>query len=29
MSEKIKCELCSAEVHSIQMHLKSDHPGVT
>ena len=29
MSEKIKCELCSAEVHAIQMHLKSDHPGVS
>jgi cobaltochelatase CobS len=29
MSEKIKCELCNAEVHAIQMHLKSDHPGVT
>lgn len=29
MSEKIKCELCNAEVHSIQIHLKSDHPGVT
>lgn len=29
MSDKIKCELCNAEVHSIQMHLKSDHAGVT
>ena len=29
MSDKIKCELCNAEVHSIQMHLKNDHPGVT
>lgn len=29
MSDKIKCDLCNAEVHSIQMHLKNDHPGVT
>lgn len=29
MSDKIKCELCNAEVHAIQMHLKNDHPGVT
>lgn len=29
MSDKIKCELCNAEVHSIQMHLKNDHPGVS
>jgi cobaltochelatase CobS len=26
MSDKIVCKLCNAEVHSIQMHLKSDHP---
>lgn len=26
MSEKIKCELCGAQVHAIQMHLKQDHP---
>lgn len=29
MSDKIKCELCNAEIHSVQMHLKTDHPGVT
>lgn len=29
MSDKIKCELCNAEVHAVQMHLKNDHPGVT
>lgn len=26
MNEKIKCELCGAHVHAIQMHLKQDHP---
>lgn len=29
MSDKIKCELCNAEVHAIQTHLKSDHPETT
>ena len=29
MSEKIVCELCKAEVHSIQQHLKNDHPEMT
>src|SRR5690606_31474840 len=28
-SHRIKCELCGAEVHSIQMHLRDDHPGTT
>lgn len=26
MNEKISCQLCGAHVHSIQIHLKSDHP---
>lgn len=26
MTDKIKCELCGAQVHSIQMHIKQDHP---
>ena len=26
MNERIKCEICHASVHSIQIHLKSDHP---
>ena len=26
MSNKIKCELCGAEVHSIQLHLRDKHP---
>lgn len=25
MNEKIKCRICGAETHSIQMHLKQDH----
>ena len=29
MSEKIVCQLCGAQVHAIQNHLKSDHPEVT
>lgn len=29
MSQRIKCEICGAEVHSIQVHLKNDHPTVT
>jgi cobaltochelatase CobS len=29
MSEKINCELCGAEVHSIQAHLKQVHPETT
>lgn len=29
MSDKIKCELCNAEVHSIQIHLKFDHPDTS
>jgi cobaltochelatase CobS len=27
--DKINCEICGAQVHSIQMHLKSDHPDMT
>ncbi len=27
--EKIKCELCGAETHAIQIHLKEAHKGVT
>jgi cobaltochelatase CobS len=26
---KIKCALCNAETHSIEMHLRDAHPGVT
>ncbi|MDT4829605.1 cobaltochelatase, CobS subunit [compost metagenome] len=26
---KIKCELCGAEVHAIQIHLKNDHEGIS
>lgn len=29
MSEKIKCEICGAMVHSIQIHLKKDHPEIS
>ena len=29
MSEKITCKICNAEVHSIQIHLKKDHPEVS
>lgn len=29
MSDKIQCKWCNAEVHSIQTHIKSDHPGST
>ena len=29
MTEKINCELCGAQVHSIQMHLKTDHADTT
>lgn len=29
MSEKIKCAICGAQVHSIQMHLKEAHADVT
>ena len=28
-SHRIKCELCGAEVHAIQLHLREDHPEVT
>lgn len=28
-NDKIKCEMCGALTHSIQLHLKSDHPGTT
>ncbi len=26
MSDKITCQICGAQVHSIQIHLKKDHP---
>lgn len=29
MTDKIQCQECGALVHSIQLHLKSDHEGVT
>ena len=29
MNDKIKCELCGAQIHSVQMHLKTDHVGTT
>lgn len=29
MSEKIVCQLCNAEVHTIAGHLKTDHPEVS
>lgn len=29
MSGEVKCELCGARVHSIQIHLKRDHPEVS
>lgn len=29
MSEKIKCMLCGSLTHSIQIHLRADHPEVT
>jgi len=29
MSERIICEICKAEVHSIQLHIKNDHPDWT
>lgn len=29
MTDKIKCELCGAQVHSIQIHIKQDHPDTT
>jgi cobaltochelatase CobS len=29
MSTEIKCELCGARVHAIQVHLKHDHPTVS
>lgn len=29
MSEKIVCQLCNAQEHSIQLHLKKAHPEVT
>ena len=29
MSEKIQCQVCGAAVHSIQIHLRDDHPGFT
>lgn len=28
-SSRIKCEICGAEVHAIQLHLRSDHPEMT
>lgn len=28
-SERINCEICGASVHSIQLHLKNDHPEWT
>ena len=29
MTDKIKCEICGAQIHSVQMHLKTDHPEIT
>jgi cobaltochelatase CobS len=29
MNEKIACQLCGAEVHSIQLHLRDEHKDVT
>lgn len=29
MSERITCEICKAQVHAIQLHLKNDHPDWT
>lgn len=29
MSERIKCKLCGAEVHAIQLHLRTDHPEMS
>jgi cobaltochelatase CobS len=28
-SHRIKCELCGAEIHAVQLHLKQDHPETT
>lgn len=28
-THRIKCRICGAEVHAIQLHLKSDHPEMT
>lgn len=28
-NEKISCAICGAQIHSIQLHLKKDHDGVT
>ncbi len=29
MTEKITCQVCGAQVHSIHLHLKNDHPTMT
>lgn len=29
MSEKITCQICGAQVHAIQLHLRDEHPEVT
>jgi cobaltochelatase CobS len=29
VTEKIRCQLCNAQVHSIQIHLRDSHPEVT
>lgn len=29
MSEKIVCQICGAEIHSVQMHLKQAHPALS
>lgn len=29
MSEKINCAICGAQIHSVQLHLKTEHPEVT
>ncbi|WP_297478262.1 MoxR family ATPase [Ferrovum sp.] len=29
MSDKITCRICNAEVHSIQIHLRKDHPEMS
>lgn len=28
-SHRIKCQICNAEIHSVQLHLKQDHPELT
>jgi cobaltochelatase CobS len=29
MTDKITCQLCNAQIHSVQLHLKNDHPEET